>query len=431
MDDQQSNRALTSALRRATGLAAADVDVRDCVDAERLAAWSSGALSTDEAAEVERHLRRAAVSGSGRGVRGDRGVGGALAAPVRAGVKFPHVDGAARRGRCGRALVRVAASQIWSALRLRPARRWPVCSRAPRRRPRRLRRSDRLSSPPAPSTGADRDAGRHGRRQAGSERARRCRRRPNEGRRALGPQPPPGCNERADPKAAPPQGAQPSTAPPAPAIPPPVAAPVPVSTPTPVRRTAASYRSAGRARAAPPPAPTAPPPTAAREFRAPALRRGARIRARWSPSSAAQRPLGWPAGSSPAPTAAAEVAVGQALQNRQIAIDAVAVTAAVPHWRVLASRRDRAIDRWRGASLVSRPHSTRQRPHYERCRADAAHLLAGRTRRRRADRPPTASRSSASRRPLPPISLRFAPPAPATPRSRPPTAVRSERRMVG
>ena len=111
----RSIRALTSALRRAKGPAAADVDVRDCVDAERLAAWSAGALSADEAADVERHLATCVRCQDVAAVFAEtvEPAAAALPATVQAPVSgdLAQVDGAAGSRRRGRRLAGVAPSE--------------------------------------------------------------------------------------------------------------------------------------------------------------------------------------------------------------------------------------------------------------------------------------------------------------------------------
>ena len=158
--------------------------------------------------------------------------------------------------------------------------------------------------------------------------------------------------QRADPKAAPPQGAQPSTAPPAPAIPPPVAAPVPVSTPTPARRTAASYRSAGRVARR----------SAAGADRASADRR-ARVQGAGAGRGADPRSVVAQFSSATPPGVAGGVVAGAdrggrggggaGAANRQIAMDAIA---APPLCRTGAcSPQAPRIDRWRGATWSAVP----------------------------------------------------------------------------
>ena len=355
MDDQQIDRALMSALRRAKGPAAADVDVRDCVDAERLAAWSSGALSIDEAAEVERHLSACARC---------QEVAAVFAATVEsaAAAAAPAGPASAPMSRIFRTwmapLAAAAAVVVWFAWptpeRVGPPAPADTMARSVPPEPRAEVKAPALGSAPSPapaqpttSGGTAATPGQLARDQARERTDPATRSDSNRlaDQQKLGQAMPPKTEPafRAEP-AAPAVTTAPAVSPPPPPLPapppapatvpvapPPPAAPVPVATPAPV--------------VAAPPSPTmtqtAAAPTTGREFRVPAMAEEVVLNPR---AVVAQFSSATPPGAAGGAVAGAgrggaagRGGGGGAPANRQITLDAVSATTAVPRWRVLAS----------------------------------------------------------------------------------------------
>ena len=334
MNDQQIDRALTSALRRAKGPAAADVDVRDCVDAERLAAWSAGALSEDDAAGVERHLATCARCQDVAAVFAE------TAEPVAAAALPATVQAPVSRilRRWMAPLAAAAAVVVWLA--------WPPASppaepadtmarvQAPPPRDETPTSPslvpDPTVVPPAPVSAHAVPASQGGTAATKPSYSARGAAAADQMKAVERSERLPQNERSAEPKPTPPQLAQPSTLAPPPAAP--TTAPVTVPAPTapPVLPPAAT--APVMAAPPPPPAPTAPPPTAAREFRAPAMAESLDPRAVVAQFSSATPP-----GVAGRAVAGAGRGGGGGGANRQVMADATPVTAVVPHWRVLAS----------------------------------------------------------------------------------------------